>query len=66
MTDPRAEIQKVEEDIRRLEELKQSGALPPDLADVSIEGLQIKRATYWAELRGDGAIAQGDHATAIG
>jgi hypothetical protein len=66
MTDPRAEIQKIEEDIRRLEELKQSGALPPDLADVSIEGLKIKRATYQAELQGDGAIAQGDGAKAVG
>ena len=66
MTDPRAEIQKIEEDIRRLEELKQSGTLPPDLADVSIAALKSKLPTYQADLQGDGALAQGDGATAIG
>jgi formylglycine-generating enzyme required for sulfatase activity len=66
MTDPRAEIQKIEEDIRRLEELKQSGALPPDLADVSIAALKSKLPTYQAELQGDGAIAQGDNSKAAG
>ena len=66
MTDPRAEIQKIEEDIRRLEELKQSGTLPPDLADVSIAALKSKLPTYQADLQGDGAIAQGDGAKAVG
>ncbi|MBI5294612.1 MAG: SUMF1/EgtB/PvdO family nonheme iron enzyme [Chloroflexi bacterium] len=66
MTDPRAEIQKIKEDIRRLEELRQSGALPPDLADVSIAALKSKLPIYQAELQGAGAIAQGDGAKAVG
>lgn len=50
MTDPHTEIQRIEEDIRRLEKLKKSGAMPADLADTSIEGLKIKRGTFQAQL----------------
>ena len=66
MTDPLAEIQKIEENIRRLEELKQSGSIPEEVANASIEALKAKRATYHAELQRNGAIAKGDHAKAAG
>lgn len=54
-----AEIQKIEEDIRRLEELKQSGFMPADLANSQIDDQREKLKTYQAELKGGGASAQG-------
>src|SRR5271157_2468697 len=66
MTDPRTEIHKIEADIRRLEELKQSGALPVDLADASITALRKQLPTYQAQIQGSGVSAQGDNAKAAG
>ena len=67
MTDDnqRAEIQKIEENIRKLEELKQNGLIPAEVADASVLALQKQLHTYQAELKGNGAIAQGDGATAV-
>lgn len=61
-----SEIKKIEEDIRRLDDLKKSGSLPPDLADTSITALKEKMASYRADLEGGGAIAQGAGAIAVG
>jgi formylglycine-generating enzyme required for sulfatase activity len=63
---PRAEIEKIEENIRQLEKMKADGTMPVELADASIEALKTKRATYQAQVQGGGAIAQGDHAKAAG
>jgi formylglycine-generating enzyme required for sulfatase activity len=58
--------EKIEENIRQLEALKASGAMPIDLADASIAALKEKLATYDAELDGGGAIAQGQDSMAVG
>ncbi len=50
MTNPLAEIRKIEENIRKLEELKQSGSIPEEVANASIEALKAKHAAYHAEL----------------
>ena len=63
MTDERV---KIEENIRQLEQMKASGVMPPELADASIAALREKLATYSAENEGDGAIAQGTNAKAVG
>jgi hypothetical protein len=57
---------KMNDDIRKLEELKASGMIPADLADQLIAELRQKQETYAADLEGDGAIAQGDNAFAVG
>ncbi len=66
MMDYSAEIQKINEDIRRLEELKKNGSLPEDLAEISIDALKIKYQTYLTEVQGDGIIAQGSNAKVVG
>jgi len=68
MTEPdhRAEIEKIEENIRQLEKMKADGIMPAAVADASIAALKKERATYQAQVQGGGASAQGDGATAIG
>ncbi|MDX9993271.1 MAG: SUMF1/EgtB/PvdO family nonheme iron enzyme [Anaerolineales bacterium] len=58
--------EKIEENIRQLEAAKASGALPASVADASIAALREKLATYSAENEGNGAIAQGQDAFAVG
>lgn len=57
---------KMNDDIRKLEELKAGGMIPADLADRLIAELRQKGATYAADLEGDGAIAQGTNSKAVG
>ncbi len=64
-TDPRVEIEKLDESIRQQEKMKAVGSMPTELADASIDGLKSKRAMYQAQFEGSGAIAQGDGATLI-
>lgn len=66
MSDQHADIQKIEETIRKLKSLKEQGLLPAEQADTSIAALQKQLATFQAEMQGDGAIAQGDGSTAVG
>lgn len=66
MTEPNADIQKIEENIRQLEDLKSKGLMPAELADVSIAALRSQLTTFSAKLEGDGAIAQGNGAIALG
>lgn len=66
MSDPQVDIQKIEETIRNLQSLKEQGLLPADQADASIAALKNQLATYHAALNGDGAIAQGQNAKAVG
>ncbi len=63
---PSDEINNIQNDIARIEKLKQDGFIPADLADTSIAALRKQLATYQAELKGHGAIAQGDGAKAVG
>jgi formylglycine-generating enzyme required for sulfatase activity len=60
------EREKLEENIRKLEAAKASGVLDASVADASIAALREKLATYSADLNGDGAIAQGPNAKAVG
>jgi len=60
------EIKKLEDAIRSMEELKAKGLLPAEQADASISLLKNQLATHQAELDGDGAIAQGPGAKAVG
>jgi len=66
MIDSNPDIQKIKKDIRRLEEMKANGSMPADLADVSISALEKQLAAYSAKPEGDGAIAQGTGAKAVG
>lgn len=66
MTDRRADIQKIEETIRNLQSLKEQGLLPAEQADTSIEALKSKLNIFQADIKGNGAVAQGDNAIAIG
>lgn len=66
MTDPNPDIQKIKENIRQLEDLKSKGLLKAELADVSIAALKEKLPSSSAKLEGDGAIAQGAGAKAVG
>ena len=59
------EREKLEENIRQLEQLKANGAMPAALADASIAMWQEKLVAS-ANLEGDGAIAQGAGAVAVG
>lgn len=63
---PYDEARKIQDDITRLEKLKQDEVMPADLADASIAALQKQLALYQAQLEGDGSIAQGDNAKAVG
>lgn len=60
------EIKKLEDAIRSMEELKANGLLPAEQADASISLLKNQLATHQAELDGDGAVAQGTGAKAVG
>lgn len=60
------EIKKLEDAIRSLEELKAKGLLPAEQADASISALKNQLTIHQAELDGDGAIAQGPGAKAVG
>lgn len=60
------EIKKLEDAIRSMEELKAKGLLPAEQADASISALKNQLATHQAELDGNGAIAQGPGAKAVG
>lgn len=60
------EIKKLEDAIRSMEELKAKGLLPAEQADASISLLKNQLATHQAKLDGDGAIAQGPGAKAVG
>lgn len=64
MTD--TERAKMNDDIRKLEELKAGGMMPADLADRLIAELRQKQESYTADINGDGAIAQGTNAKAVG
>ncbi len=64
--DPRAEIAKIEETIRNLQKLKEQGVLPAEQADTSIAALKHQLASYSAKLEGDGGLAQGAGAKAVG
>ena len=64
--DPRAEIAKIEETIRNLQKLKEQGVLPAEQADTSIAALKHQLASYSAQLEGDGGLAQGAGAKAVG
>ncbi len=64
--DPRAEIERINENILHLVAAKASGAIPAAVADASIAALKKERATHEAQLTGDGAVAQGDGAKAVG
>jgi predicted NACHT family NTPase len=66
MTDPRADIQKIEDTIRNLNSLKEQGLLSAEQADASISALQKQLTSYYATLEADGAIAQGPGAKAGG
>ena len=60
------EIKKLEDAIRSMEGLKAKGLLPAEQADASISVLKNQLATHQAELDGDGAVAQGTGAKAVG
>jgi len=60
------EIKKLEDAIRSMEELKAKGLMPAEQADASISVLKNQLATHQAELDGDGAIALGHGAKAVG
>lgn len=64
--DELAKIEELQENIRQLEAAKESGALPVSAADAGIAALRKDLKTYQVELEGDGAIAQGDGAKAVG
>lgn len=59
------ERENLSDDIRKIEELKASRAMPADLADRLMAELRQKQA-FHAKLDGDGALAQGEHAKAVG
>lgn len=60
------EREKIEANIRQLEQLKASGGMPSELADASIAALKKELTTYNAKLEGDGSIAQGQDAFSVG
>ena len=66
MTDSQAGIRKIEDTIRSLESLKEQGLLPVEEAEASIAALQDQVIKLAAKLDGDGAIAQGAAAKAVG
>jgi formylglycine-generating enzyme required for sulfatase activity len=61
-----AEIKKIEDSIRQLESMKLDGSLPVDLANTSIQSLKAKLASFNAQLKGSGALAQGTGSKAVG
>lgn len=60
------EIRKLEDAIRCMEDLKAKGLLPAEQAEASMTALKNQLANYQAELAGDGSIAQGSGAKAVG
>ncbi len=60
------EMEKIAQDIKRLEELRDQGVMPADLAERSIAALRQRLLIYQAQLQGSGAIAQGKGAKAVG
>ena len=60
------EREKIEESIRQLEAANASGTLSASVVEASIAALKAQLVTFDAKLEGDGAIAQGTNAKAVG